>query len=182
VSKPLMQPAPAWIRRGVQGIAAATIAVAVLAAVAGLLPGYRDYRDTNGCGEQAFDALFSFEHPHDKCTEHWVLERTRAAGGASVAAIMIGLAATAALVLWRPRLRWLVLWWLVVFLATAAIFVATFDIDFSFGKRSEELWPVQALTYLSGAAAILVFAIAPLFSLVGAVVPWLQRRRAARHV
>jgi len=172
------------MRTFVRVVALVLAGLCVVGMICGRLPGYQTYRDRNGCADEAWGRLFSFEHDGDPpCEPDWLDTGTRPAAGWDLYVAAVPMLLIALLLARRPRPGWAAIWSAATIAGTMALFVATFSLgEWSHG-RAEELAPLHVLGWSVGlfyAIHAIQIVVLGIWSLVVLIVE--RRRRRARAI
>lgn len=140
------------MRTFVRWVALTLVALSVVVAVCARLPGYRTYRDRNGCADKAWGDLFTMEHDGDApCEPDWLDTGTQPAADWIVFVVLVPMIAIGLALARRPSPGWASLWSGVTLGGTFALFIATFSLDFDFGgPRVVELAPATVIEWAVG--------------------------------
>lgn len=139
----------------------------VAALAVGLLPGWREYEDSNDCVGRALGTLVSGGHgAGGGCsTAYDTLLGEHAAGGPPLWLFLAGALCPGIAVYADPRRRWLVAAWVATMLASGVLaMVLTFDLHLF--THVVELWPLDIVRGAVGAILLLAGVAAPTIALV----------------
>ncbi|HVK85425.1 MAG TPA: hypothetical protein VM513_15005 [Kofleriaceae bacterium] len=170
-----------WFPRTLRAIATVVLVLCAIAAVAGVVPGVQVYKDTNDCIGEALGNLFVMHHGGhaQPCESNPVLIGTEAAGGWSFLVALLPIALGAWIVRRHPTYLAAFLWPVLLLVAFAVWFVATFDLDLFSPIHRVPMWPAYALQTVLGAIALMLAVVmigVPIVALVRAI----RRPRAPR--
>lgn len=141
------------------------VVLAILACIAGMLPGSRAYEDANNCAGEALGSLGLTEHHHIDCTPSYThLVAEEPAGGFRLVLALAVFLIPGLVGYRKPRGVYAVVWPLWFIGEACAIFAMSFELRLF--QHVVVLWPLHAVEILVGTILVLACIGAPIAALV----------------